>query len=105
MTKQGMPPAHPGEVLKGLYLEPLGISITEAATKLGISRKTLSQVVNGRAGISAEMAVRLSKALKTTPELWLNMQQSYDLWIAEKVMAKVRIDHIRKPLSRLRQVH
>ena len=87
MIKQGMPPAHPGEILKGLYLEPLEISITDAAAKLGVTRKTLSQVVNGRAGISAEMAVRLSKALNTTPELWLNMQQSYDLWIAEKAMA------------------
>ncbi len=102
MAKQAMPPAHPGEVLKGLYLDPLGVTITEAAVKLGISRKTLSQVVNGRAGISAEMAVRLSKALKTTPELWLNMQQSYDLWIAGKIMAKVRVDRIHKQSSRLK---
>ena len=94
MIKQGMPPAHPGEILKGLYLEPLAISITDAAAKLGVTRKTLSQVVNGRAGISAEMAVRLSKALNTTPELWLNMQQSYDLWIAEKAMARIKIAHI-----------
>lgn len=74
-----MLPVHPGEILKGLYLEPLEITITAAASQLGITRKTLSQLINGHAGVSAEMALRLSKALNTTPELWLNMQQSYDL--------------------------
>lgn len=97
MLKQGMPPAHPGEVLKGLYLEPLETSVTEAAKKLGVTRKTLSQLINGHSGVSAEMAVRLAKALNTTPELWLNMQQSYDLWEAEKSMRKVKVQHIRKP--------
>jgi addiction module HigA family antidote len=80
MLKQGMAPAHPGEVLKGLYIEPLEITITDAAEKLDISRKNLSMLVNGRMGVSAEMALRLAKALNTTPELWLNMQQQYDLW-------------------------
>ncbi|QEC54331.1 HigA family addiction module antidote protein [Anseongella ginsenosidimutans] len=79
-----MLPEHPGEVLKGLYLESLGISMTEAAARLGITGKALSQIVNGRMGISAETAVRLSKALNTSPELWLNMQRNYDLWIAEE---------------------
>lgn len=87
--KRGMAPMHPGGVLKGLYLDSIGITITEAAIKLGIARKTLSQLVNGHKGISAEMAIRLSKALNTTPQLWMNMQQSYDLWIAEK-----KSDHI-----------
>lgn len=73
-------PAHPGEVLKGLYLEPLGLTVTEAARKLGVARKTLSQLVNAKAGISPEMALRLAKAFDTTPESWLNMQKSYDLW-------------------------
>jgi len=82
MIKQGMAPVHPGEVLKGLYFEPLEMTITEAAKKLNISRKNLSMLVNGHMGISAEMALRLAKALKTTPELWLNMQQQYDLWQA-----------------------
>lgn len=97
MLKQGMPPPHPGEVLKGLYLAPLEISITVAAAKLGVSRKTLSQLINGRSGISAEMAVRLSKALGTTPELWMNMQQGFDLWQAEKNMRKVKIQQLHKP--------
>jgi len=82
--KRGMAPVHPGLVLKGLYLEPMEINITQAANKLGVARKTLSQLVNGHMGISAEMAIRLSKGLNTTPQLWMNMQQGYDLWIAEK---------------------
>lgn len=94
--KQNMPPAHPGEVLKGLYLDPLEVSLTEAAEKLGVTRKTLSQLVNGHSGVSAEMAVRLSKGLGTTAELWLNMQQAYDLWQAEKKMQKIKIKSIRK---------
>src|SRR5471030_814178 len=84
IMKRGMAPVHPGLVLKGLYLEPMEINITQAANKLGVARKTLSQAVNGHIGISAEMAIRLSKALNTTPQLWMNMQQRYDLWVAEK---------------------
>lgn len=94
MLQRGMPPEHPGEVLKTLYLEPLEISITEAALRLGVTRKTLSQLVNGRMGVSAEMAVRLSKALNTSPELWLNMQRNLDLWIAEQKMHNVEIRRI-----------
>jgi len=73
-------PPHPGEVIRELCLEPLGLSVTDAATALGISRKTLSAILNGRAGISPEMAIRLSKAFDTTPESWLNQQMQYDLW-------------------------
>jgi addiction module HigA family antidote len=86
-------PAHPGEVLKEMYLEPLGLTVTIAAESLGITRKTLSELVNGRSGISTSMALRLSKAFGTTPELWLNMQQNYDLWKAKKKtkLSKVKI--------------
>ena len=77
-------PPHPGEVLKGLCLEPLGLSVTEAADALGVSRKTLSGILNGRAGISPDMAIRLSMAFGTSPESWLNQQSMYDLWIAEQ---------------------
>ncbi len=73
-------PPHPGEVLKE-YL-PESVSVTEAARKLGVSRQSLSAILNGRSGISAEMAVRLSKALTTSPDLWLGMQIQYDLWQA-----------------------
>ncbi len=77
-------PPHPGEILKALCLEPLELSVTAAAGALGVSRKTLSAILNGRAGISPAMAIRLSKAFDTTPESWLNQQMQYDLWIAEQ---------------------
>ena len=84
MLKRGMPPSHPGEILKGLYLEPLGLTQEVAAKNLGVARKTLSMVLNGRQGISAEMALRLSKAFKTTSSIWMRMQNAYDLWHAER---------------------
>ena len=77
-------PPHPGKIIKGLCLDPLGLSVTEAAKGLGISRKTLSAILNGRAGISPEMAVRLSIAFNTTAESWINQQTQYDLWHAEQ---------------------
>jgi antitoxin HigA-1 len=76
-------PPHPGEILRELCLEPLGLSVTEAAQALGVSRKTLSSILNGRAGISPEMAVRLSIAFNTTAESWLRQQLQYDLAQAE----------------------
>lgn len=77
-------PPHPGEIIKELCLEPLGLSVTEAAKGLGVSRKTLSSIINGKAGISPEMAVRLSIAFNTSSESWINQQSQYDLWQAEK---------------------
>jgi addiction module HigA family antidote len=88
-------PPHPGEILKELCLGPLGITVTEAAKALGISRKTLSAILNGRAGISPEMAVRLSIAFDTTAESWLNQQVQYDLCQAERKRKKLRV----KPLA------
>ena len=84
-------PPHPGEVLKELCLEPLGLTVTKAARGLGVSRKTLSGILNGRAGISPEMAVRLSIAFNTTAESWLNQQVQYDLWRAEKQRKHLRV--------------
>ncbi len=86
-------PAHPGEVLREMYLMPLGLTVTDTAKSLGITRKTLSELLNGRSGISTSMALRLSKAFGTTPELWLNMQQNYDLWKARKRsrLSKVKV--------------
>ena len=77
-------PPHPGEVLRQLCLDPLNLSVTEAARGLGVSRKTLSAIVNGRAGVTPEMAVRLSIAFGTSSESWLNQQTQYDLCLAEK---------------------
>ncbi len=84
-------PPHPGEVLRDLCLEPLDLSVTEAAKALGVSRKTLSAILNGRAGISPEMAIRLSIAFDTTAESWLNQQVQYDLWQAERRRSKLRV--------------
>lgn len=75
-------PPHPGEILRLDYLEPLGLTVTEAAEALDVSRKTLSSVLNERAGISPAMAYRLAKAFDTSPELWINLQAQYDLWQA-----------------------
>ena len=84
-------PPHPGEVIKELCLEPLGLSVTEAAKGLGVSRKTLSSIVNGKAGISPEMAVRLSIAFNTSSESWVNQQAQYDLWQAEQHHKELRV--------------
>ena len=84
-------PPHPGEVLKALCLEPLNITVTAAAQGLGVSRKTLSGILNGRAGISPEMAVRLSIAFNTSAESWLNQQLQYDLWHAEKNRKRLHV--------------
>ena len=72
-------PPHPGEIIRDLYIEPLELTVTQAAAGLGVSRKTLSLLLNGHAGISPEMAVRLSKAFGRTPEGWLQLQMQYDL--------------------------
>ncbi len=84
-------PPHPGEVLRALCLEPLGLTVTAAARALGVSRKTLSSIVNGRAGVSPEMAIRLSLAFDTSAESWLNQQLQYDLWRAERKRKKLRV--------------
>ena len=87
--KRGMPPTHPGEILKEMYLEPLGVGVSEFSVIVGVARRTISLLINGHSGVSAEMALRLSKALNTTPELWLNMQRDFDLWNAgEKIELK-----------------
>jgi addiction module HigA family antidote len=77
-------PPHPGEVLWELCLEPLGLSVTAAAKALGISRKTLSAILNGHAGIRPEMSIRLILAFETSAESWLQQQMHFDLWQAEQ---------------------
>ena len=84
-------PPHPGEIIRKLCLEPLDLSVTDAAAALGISRKTLSALLNGRAGISPEMAVRLSIAFGTSSESWMNQQVQYDLWHAERNRKMLRV--------------
>lgn len=78
-------PPHPGEILREDYLRPLGLTVSGAAKALGVARKTLSALLNERAGISPAMALRLARALGTSPELWINLQAQFDLWQARDV--------------------
>jgi addiction module HigA family antidote len=84
-------PPHPGEHVRHDCLEPLGLTVTKAAEVLGVSRKALSELVNGRSGISPEMAIRLSKAFGGNPEVWLRMQLSYDLWQAQQRVGQIKV--------------
>ena len=77
-------PPHPGEIIREFCIEPLGLSVTEAANALGVTRKTLSALLNGRSGVSPEMALRLSKVFGRTPEGWLRLQLQFDLWKTEQ---------------------
>ena len=88
-------PPHPGEIIRELCLEPLRLSVTEAARSLGVSRKALSSILNGRTGISPEMAVRLSIAFDASAESWLNQQLQYDLWHAERTRKSLRVTRLR----------
>ena len=74
---------HPGELIREEYMKPLKLTVTSLAARLGVSRKTLSSIVNERSGVTPEMALRLSRAFSTSAELWINMQRGYDLWVAE----------------------
>lgn len=87
-------PPHPGGILRELCLEPLDLSVTRAAEALGVSRKTLSAILNGRAGISPEMAIRLSKAFGTSAESWLNQQMQFDLWVAEQRLGDLDVEKL-----------
>lgn len=79
-------PPHPGEFIRAVYLEPFGLSARQLALPLGVSPSTLGRVLNGAAGISPEMALRLSKAVGRSPESWLAMQDQYDLWVTSKML-------------------
>lgn len=83
MTRMHNPP-HPGEMLKDTVLDAGGLTVTEFAERLGVSRVALSRVLNGRAAVSAELAIRLAQALGGSAESWLAMQAAYDLWRASK---------------------
>ncbi len=88
-------PLHPGEIVKDALIDGPGLSVTEAANKLGVSRTSLSRLLNGHAGISPEMALRLSKLLKTSIEMWINIQAQYDTWKISRISHKIKV----KPLK------
>ena len=90
-------PAHPGRVVRNACLEPLGLSVTEAAAVLGVTRQALNNVVNCKSGISPEMAIRLSKAFGSTPETWLGMQLDYDLARARRHENRIHIERVAPP--------
>jgi addiction module HigA family antidote len=96
MSKSMHNPPHPGEVIREFCLEPLDLSVTAAAENLGVSRKTLSAILNGRAGISAEMALRLSQAFGPSPESWLTQQMRYDLWRARRARPRLKVRRLHK---------
>ena len=79
-------PPHPGEILREDYLIPLELTMTSASEALLISKKGLSEIVNGHTGISPAMALKLGRAFNTTPQLWLNLQHQYDLWKTEQTL-------------------
>ena len=83
MRKMTRQPTHPGKIIKEDYLRPLSITIKDMAAILGVSRKTLSKIINERGSITPDMALRLSRAFDTTADLWMNLQKNYDLWLAE----------------------
>ena len=84
-------PAHPGEVIRELCIEPLELTVTDAAKALGVTRKALSELLNGHSRISPEMAIRLSIAFNTSAESWINQQAKYDLWIAEQKRNRLKV--------------
>ena len=83
-------PTHPGEILREDIIKPLGLTVTDAAKRLGVTRKTLSALINCKASMSPKMAVRVARATKTSPESWLYMQAKLDLWLAEQKPPKVQ---------------
>ena len=87
-------PPHPGEIIREFCVEPLDLTVTEAAKALGVTRKTLSTLLNGRAGISPEMALRLSRVFGRTPEGWLRLQLQFDLWRVEQSIDISRLQRI-----------
>ena len=84
MRRMERQPTHPGEVTKEDYLKPLSLTVSEVASNLNVSRKTLSKIVNERGAITPDMALRLSRAFDTTPDFWLTLQKNFDLFLAEK---------------------
>ena len=84
-------PPHPGGIVRRQCLEPLGLSVTEAARGLGVTRQALSELVNERTGVSVEMAIRLSKAFGSSPDAWLGMQMAYDLWQARDRIQAIQV--------------
>ena len=87
-------PPHPGRLVRQECIQPLGITVTKAARALGVTRQALNNVVNLKSGISPEMAIRLSKAFGSSPEVWLGMQMAYDLAQLEKEAGRIKVQRV-----------
>ena len=101
MTRMQNPP-HPGELIRELCLKPLGLSVTAAAKGLGVTRKALSELINGRSGVSPEMALRLEKAFGSTAETWLRTQLEYDLWQTAQRAGDLKVTRFAAPAPEVR---
>jgi addiction module HigA family antidote len=91
-------PAHPGEIIREDCLKPLGLTVTAAAEGLGVSRKALSELLNGRAGVSADMAIRLEKAGWSRADAWLRLQAQRDLWVARQHADRLKVRPFQVPI-------
>lgn len=96
MVKRNLAPVHPGEILREEYIAERGLTITEVALGLGITRQTLSAVVNEKSAITPELAVKLSEAFGNTAQFWINLQKNYEIWHAEKKVDRTIIRHFGK---------
>ena len=97
MLKRNLPPVHPGEILREDYIKVRGLTVTEVAKGLGVARANLSAILNQRAGISPEMAVKLSEAFGNTTQFWVNLQKNYEVWYAERKVNRQVIQHFMLP--------
>jgi len=100
MVNRALPPSHPGAVLRELFMKERNLTITELAKGLGMTRANLSAIVNERAGISPELAVKLSAAFDSSAMFWTNLQTNYELWHAEKKVKRSKIRHFKLPGER-----
>ncbi len=99
MLKRALPPSHPGEILKEMFLVERNLTITEVAKGLNMARANLSAVINGHMGVSPELAVKLSEAFGNSAQFWINLQNNYELWHAEKKVNRTLIRHFDKIAS------
>jgi addiction module HigA family antidote len=93
MLKRALPPVHPGEILKEMFIVERNLTITQVARGLNMARANLSAVINGHLGISPELAVKLSEAFGNTAQFWINLQNNYELWHAEHKINRASIEH------------
>ena len=96
MLKRGLPPSHPGEILKEMFIVERELTITQVAKGLNMARANLSAVINGHMGVSPELAVKLSEAFGNSAQFWINLQNNYELWHAERKINRAEITHFHK---------